>query len=126
MRLIRALKEATVLIGDGANGTCLAARGFTRQPYDLANVLAPDLVLAVHQDYFDAGSMAVETNTFEANRVRLADYDFNIRDLNVRGAQIARQAYARARASHMAIAGSHASSSPMGSPLARHTPLTTR
>lgn len=91
MRLIRAL-EADVLIGDGANGTCLAARGFTRQPYDLANLLAPELVLAVHHEYFDAGSQVVETNTFEANRVRLADHDVNIRDLNIRGAQLAREA----------------------------------
>lgn len=91
MRLIRAL-EANVLIGDGANGTCLAARGFTRQPYDLANLFAPELVRAVHLDYFDAGSQVVETNTFEANRVRLADYDVNIRDLNIRGAQLAREA----------------------------------
>lgn len=92
MRLIRALKEANVLIGDGANGTCLAARGFTRQPYDLANVLASDLVQAVHEEYLDAGSQIIETNTFEANRVRLAGFDVNIRDVNLRGAQIARKA----------------------------------
>jgi methionine synthase I (cobalamin-dependent)/5,10-methylenetetrahydrofolate reductase len=91
VRLIRAL-EADVLIGDGANGTCLAAHGFTRQPYDLANLLAPELVLAVHREYFDAGSQVIETNTFEANRVRLADYDVNIRDINIRGAQLAREA----------------------------------
>lgn len=91
MRLIRAL-EADVLIGDGANGTCLAARGFTRQPYDLANLLAPDLVRLVHAEYFDAGAEIVETNTFQANAVRLADHDVNIRDLNIRGAQLAREA----------------------------------
>ncbi|MFI5385562.1 MAG: bifunctional homocysteine S-methyltransferase/methylenetetrahydrofolate reductase [Fimbriimonadales bacterium] len=91
MRLIRAL-EADVLIGDGANGTCLAARGFTRQPYDLANLLAPDLVRAVHLDYFEAGSQVVETNTFAASRVRLAEHNVNPRDVNIRGAQLAREA----------------------------------
>jgi methionine synthase / methylenetetrahydrofolate reductase(NADPH) len=91
VRLIRAL-EADVLIGDGANGTCLAARGFTKQPYDLANLLAPDRVREVHLEYYDAGSQIVETNTFEANRVRLAAYDVNVRDLNLRGAQLAREA----------------------------------
>lgn len=91
MSLIRAL-ESDVLIGDGANGTCLAARGFTRHPYDVANILAPDLVLDVHREYFDAGSQVVETNTFEANRVRLAGFDVSVRDVNIRGAQLARQA----------------------------------
>lgn len=89
MRLIDALK-ANVLIGDGANGTSLAARGFTRSPYDLANLQAPELVLAVHREYFDAGAQIVETNTFEANRIRLASQEASIRDLNVRGAQLAR------------------------------------
>ncbi len=91
MRLIGAL-EAEFLIGDGANGTCLAARGFTRQPYDLANLIAPELVRDVHAEYFDAGAHIVETNTFEGNRVRLAGVDVNIRDLNLRGAQLAREA----------------------------------
>ena len=91
MRLTDALASEFV-IGDGANGTWLAARGFTRQPYDLANLHAPELVKALHLDYIDAGSQVIETNTFEANRVRLADFDVNIRDLNVRGAQLARAA----------------------------------
>ncbi len=91
MRLTDALK-ADFVIGDGANGTSLAAHGFTRQPYDLANLQAPELVKQVHIEYLDAGSTVIETNTFEANRVRLADFEVNIRDLNIRGAQIARDA----------------------------------
>lgn len=91
MRLLRAL-ESGVLIGDGANGTCLSARGFTNQPYDLANLLAPDLVRAVHQEYFEAGADLVETNTFQANAIRLEGRGVNIRDLNIRGAQLAREA----------------------------------
>jgi methionine synthase I (cobalamin-dependent)/5,10-methylenetetrahydrofolate reductase len=90
VRLIEALKKE-VLLGDGANGTCLSERGFTRQPYDLANILAPDLVRAVHQDYFDAGSDFVETNTFKANRIAMADFDVDIRELNLAGARLARE-----------------------------------
>lgn len=116
MRLLDALSLPYIL-GDGANGTCLAARGFTRQPYDLANLSAPDLVQAVHQEYFDAGSMMVETNTFEANRVRLADYDVNLRDLNIRGAQLARAAAGSERIVMGAIG-------PMGKPMAPIGPIT--
>lgn len=116
MRLTQAL-EANVLIGDGANGTCLAAHGFTRQPYDLANILAPDLVRIVHNEYLDAGAQAIETNTFEANRVRLADYDVNIRDLNIRGAQIAREAAGLERLVLGAIG-------PMGKPMEPIGPIT--
>ncbi len=91
MRLLRAL-ESDVLIGDGANGTCLASMGFVSQPYDLANLLAPDLVLQVHQQFFDAGANMVETNTFQANAFRLEGRGVNIRDINIAGAQLARRA----------------------------------
>lgn len=91
MRLLRAL-ESDVLIGDGANGTCLATLGFINQPYDLANLLAPELVRQVHQDYFDAGADFVETNTFQASSIRLEGRGVNIFDLNIAGARLAREA----------------------------------
>ncbi|MBI1755906.1 MAG: bifunctional homocysteine S-methyltransferase/methylenetetrahydrofolate reductase [Fimbriimonas ginsengisoli] len=91
MRLIQAL-ESGVLLGDGANGTFLGERGFTQQPYDLANLLAPDLVRQAHEAYFAAGVDLVETNTFAANAIRLAGRDVNVRDLNLAGARLARQA----------------------------------
>lgn len=91
VKLVEAL-ERSVLLGDGANGTLLAQKGFTRQPYDLANLLAPDLVREGHQEYFDAGSDFVETNTFEANRIRIGELNFDIHDLNFQGAKLAREA----------------------------------
>jgi len=91
VRLLEAL-ERDFLIGDGANGTCLAERGFTIQPYDLANVQAPDLVREVHREYFDAGSDFVETNTFQANRIRLGDMPVDVAELNRAGARLAREA----------------------------------
>ncbi len=116
MRLLDAL-SLPVLLGDGANGTSLAARGFSKQPYDLANLLAPDLVRAVHLDYLDAGSHMIETNTFEANRIRLAAHDANVRDINVRGAQIAREAAGNERIVLGAIG-------PTGKPMAPIGPVT--
>ncbi len=88
-RLLHALQN-DVLLGDGANGTMLAQYGFTRQPYDLANLLDPELVARVHQEYFQAGADFVETNTFSANRVKMGALNFDIPEMNRRGAEIAR------------------------------------
>ena len=93
MNLLDALHQR-VLIGDGANGTCLVERGFHHQPCDLANVVAPDLVQAVHKEYFDAGSDFVETNTFSANRFRLEGTGYEVSDINRSGAELARSAAA--------------------------------
>lgn len=89
--LIQALEKG-VLLGDGANGTCLAELGFTKQPYDLANLQAPDLVREVHRAYFDSGSDFVETNTFGANAIKMADAGVDLHALNVAGARLARDA----------------------------------
>jgi methionine synthase / methylenetetrahydrofolate reductase(NADPH) len=91
VRLLHALQR-DVLLGDGANGTWLAANGYSKQPYDLANLDAPDLVRAAHAAYFEAGADFVETNTFEANRIRLSGIDVDIHALNLAGARLARQA----------------------------------
>lgn len=90
MKLIEALK-ADVLLGDGANGTCLAALGFNRQPYDLANLLAPELVRQVHELYFDAGADFVETNTYAANNIRLEGTGFSAREVCLAGARLAKE-----------------------------------
>ena len=89
MSLRQALAQG-VMLGDGANGTLLADRGFKKQPYDLANLEAPGLVRAAHQEYYDAGSDFVETNTFCSNHFKLEGFGVNVFDLNKRGAEIAR------------------------------------
>lgn len=91
VKLVQAL-QAGVLVGDGANGTILAAKGFSRQPYDLANLIAPELVREVHSEYFAAGADLVQTNTFSASRVRLAEHEVDVPELNFAGAALARQA----------------------------------
>ncbi|MBI1332395.1 MAG: bifunctional homocysteine S-methyltransferase/methylenetetrahydrofolate reductase [Armatimonadetes bacterium] len=79
-----------VLLGDGANGTLLADRGYKKQPYDLANLEAPELVRAAHREYFDAGSDFVETNTFCSNHFKLEGFGVSVHDLNLAGAVLAR------------------------------------
>lgn len=91
MKLREAL-ERPFLIGDGANGTALASKGFNRQPYDLANLLAPELVRAVHLEYVNAGANFIETNTFSASRFRISESRIDIAELNFAGAALAKQA----------------------------------
>jgi len=112
--LIVKLREALsrpFLIGDGANGTALAAKGFTRQPYDLANHLAPELVREVHVAYVNAGADFIETNTFSASRFRISESGMDIAELNFAGAALARQA-AGTRAFVLGAIG------PVGKPMA--------
>jgi homocysteine S-methyltransferase len=81
-----------VLLGDGANGTLLASYGYLKRPYDLACIDAPELVKSAHRAYFAAGSDFVETNTFEANRLRLGEDAHLVHKLNFEGAMLARSA----------------------------------
>jgi len=89
---LREALQRPFLIGDGANGTGLAAHGFLRQPYDLANLEAPELVREVHRAYVEAGADFIETNTFSAGRLRLEGARVDVAELNFAGASLARQA----------------------------------
>lgn len=91
--LDRLLDPDRVVVFDGAMGTMLYARGvFINQCYDELNVRAPDLVRAVHAEYAAAGAEVLETNTFGANRVKLAQYglEAQVGDFNRAAARIAR------------------------------------
>src|SRR5918911_5336677 len=80
---------------DGGMGTQLYARGIPYERcFDELNLLQPDLVQSVHLDYIAAGAEAIETNTFAANRVRLAAFglESKVREINFRGVKIAREA----------------------------------
>lgn len=82
------------LLCDGAMGTQLYQRGITYdQCFDVLNVTNPDLIQSVHSDYLSAGAQIIETNTFGANRVRLAHYNMaeKVREINIKGARLARE-----------------------------------
>ncbi|MCG3137324.1 MAG: Bifunctional homocysteine S-methyltransferase/5,10-methylenetetrahydrofolate reductase [Phycisphaerae bacterium] len=84
-----------VLVGDGAMGTELYARGVGLDTnYDELNLTRPQLVQGIHADYITAGARFLETNTYGANRGRLAGYglDGKINEINVAGVRIARAA----------------------------------
>lgn len=84
--------RSRVLVCDGGMGTMLQAAGIPadQPPADL-NLGTPELVTALHQAYVDAGADIIQTNTFGANGLRLADSDpDHVRSINHAGARLAR------------------------------------
>jgi methionine synthase I (cobalamin-dependent)/5,10-methylenetetrahydrofolate reductase len=83
----------TILVADGAMGTMLYARGvFINQSFDALCLTRPELVREVHAEYVDAGAQLLETNTFGANRARLAGHGLEdrVREINLAAVRIAR------------------------------------
>jgi len=81
------------LLGDGAMGTMLYARGVPADAcFDLLNVSDPGMVQGIHTEYVRAGADCLETNTFGANRFKLGMHGggAQVREINRRGARLAR------------------------------------
>ncbi len=84
-----------ILVADGAMGTALYAKGvFLNRCYDELNLSLPSMIRDVHQEYVRAGAEIIETNTFGANRKRLAAFGFTekLRQINQAGVRIAKEA----------------------------------
>jgi len=83
------------VLADGAMGTVLYARGvFINRCYDELNLSDPGLILAIHEEYLQAGAEILETNTFGANRFRLARHGLagKVAEINAAGVKQARLA----------------------------------
>jgi len=84
-----------VLVMDGAMGTQLMDGGVRPEDcFDAQNLVKPDVVKAIHKAYAKAGADIVETNTFGANRIKLADYKLEnkVKEINLAAAKLAREA----------------------------------
>ena len=84
-----------VLVCDGAMGTYLNQKGISYEHcLDELCLSNPRLVGEIHREYIDAGAEIIESNTFGANRFRLASHGFDhlVREINIQGARIAREA----------------------------------
>ena len=83
------------LLGDGAMGTLLYARGVPLDTcFDVLNETDPKIVQSIHTEYIRAGADCIETNTFGANRFKLGMHGAagRVREINRSGARLARDA----------------------------------
>ena len=110
MHPLQKIARERILILDGAMGSMLQDYRLDEAGYrgarfadwgqplkgnnDLLNLTQPQIVEEIHAKYFAAGADIVETNTFNAQTVSMADYGMEslVRELNLAGAQLARKA----------------------------------
>ena len=106
--LYKALNER-ILVLDGAMGTMLQRYKFSEEDYrgerfknwesplkgnnDLLSLTQPHAIEAVHRKYLEAGADIIETNTFSATTIAMADYHMEdlVYELNYESAKIARK-----------------------------------
>jgi 5-methyltetrahydrofolate--homocysteine methyltransferase len=114
---LKRLLGERILVLDGAWGTMLQGAKLTPEDFrgelippdhpqdvtgdpDLIILTRPDVILDVHRQYLAAGADITTTNTFTATSIAQADYGLEalVKQMNVRGAQLAREAAAEAEA----------------------------
>lgn len=97
------LLKQRILILDGAMGTMLQQEELTADDFggeeldgcnEMLVLTRPDVIRKIHELYFEAGADIVETNTFGATSVVLAEYDIpeKAREINLAAAKLAREA----------------------------------
>lgn len=107
---LSSLMEERILLLDGAMGTMIQSYGLTERDYrgtlfegwdkelrgvgDLLSLTRPDVILDIHKRYLRAGADLIETNTFNSQRVSLAEYGLvdRVRELNLAACRLARLA----------------------------------
>jgi 5-methyltetrahydrofolate--homocysteine methyltransferase len=105
LKALTEVLDRRILVLDGAMGTMLQQRNLTAEDFGGAALegcnenlvrTRPDVVLGIHRAYFEAGSDAVETNSFGGTPIVLAEYGLqnDARELNFTAARLARQAAA--------------------------------
>mgnify|MGYP001822474957 FL=1 len=110
IKFLQATLKQRILLLDGATGTMIqrhkldeaAYRGerFADWPSDLKGnndllaITQPEIIHGIHEQYLDAGADIIETNTFNATRVAMADYDMQdlSYEINVAATSLARKA----------------------------------
>src|SRR6187551_2928275 len=106
---IRKELEKRILVIDGAMGTMIQRYQLQEEDFrgerfkdfasdlkgnnDLLSLTRPDIIKSIHLEYLEAGADIIETNTFNAQRISLADYRMEhlAYELNFESAKIARE-----------------------------------
>lgn len=114
---IKKVLEKQILVIDGAMGTMIQRYKLEENDYrgnrfadwksdlkgnnDLLSLTRPDIIKAIHLEYLTAGADIIETNTFNAQRISLADYHMESLsyELNVEAAKIAKSAISEFKSS---------------------------
>lgn len=115
---IRKELEKRILIIDGAMGTMIQRHKLSEMDYrgdrfkdwpsdlkgnnDLLVLTQPRIIIGIHKEYLEAGADIIETDTFNAQRISLADYDMQslAYEINLAAAKCARTAIEEYRAAH--------------------------
>ncbi|NND93186.1 MAG: methionine synthase [Granulosicoccus sp.] len=106
---LREILEERILLLDGAMGTMIQACQLSEQSFrgerfadwqidlkgnnDLLSITQPQVIAGIHDAFLAAGADVIETNTFNANAISMADYSMqeHVHELNLASATIARQ-----------------------------------
>src|SRR5215218_8950205 len=93
----RRLREGAPLVGDGGMGSLITAAVPRLRSPEEANLRAPDAVVSLHLSFINAGADVIETNTFGANRRKLATsfLEDQLEQINSLGVKLAREARER-------------------------------
>ncbi|MBK7384691.1 MAG: homocysteine S-methyltransferase family protein [Flavobacteriales bacterium] len=118
MNTIEQLAEGRILILDGAMGTMIQRLGLSEEDFrpesmkdhpillqgnnELLSLTRPDAIRTIHEQYLEAGADIVETNTFSATRIAQGEHkcEHLVREMNIRSAQLAREACDKYTALH--------------------------
>jgi len=107
MNLLEILSQKT-LLADGAMGTMLHARGVSfAKCFDELNLTNPAAVADIHREYIEAGAQLIITNTFGANRFKLAKHGLQdqLTEINRAGVELAKRAIAASYKDDVLVAG---------------------
>ncbi|HJW73410.1 MAG TPA: bifunctional homocysteine S-methyltransferase/methylenetetrahydrofolate reductase [Geothrix sp.] len=91
----QALDAGECFLFDGSTATGLHDRGITLQrSFEACNLKSPDLLLAIHGEFLSAGAQVLTTNTWGANRLKLAAHGLEdqFEEINRQGVTLAKQA----------------------------------
>ena len=97
---LRQALQRRVLVADGAMGTLLYGNYGIASAFEALNLTHPDTIQRVHQAYISAGADLIQTNTYAANRLKLARYDLQDQVTAINQAAVDLAVKARQTADH--------------------------